>query len=199
MAIIEQAIIDGGFKIVLIDGIRDLLSNINDPDQCTDLVTWIEKMTITHNVHIANVLHLNKTDNNARGHIGSELLNKSEITIELELDEKSNCTIVKCESARDIPFPPFAFTHDMAGLPEVISMPIKGQLMNETEQKKRLSYIFEDGQIKYNELIQGIRDHFNIGKTKAEKLKAEFQRSGWIIKNGPDRSPLTVYKLMVAP
>jgi hypothetical protein len=58
--IIEQAIQESHFKVVLIDGIRDLLSNINDPDQCTELVTWIEHLTITYNLHIVNVLHLIK-------------------------------------------------------------------------------------------------------------------------------------------
>ncbi len=95
------------FKIIIIDGVRDLLSNINDPDQSTELLTWLERITTTKDVHIINVLHMNKTDTNARGHLGSELLNKAEITIELELDERSNCTTVKCESSRDTPFSVF--------------------------------------------------------------------------------------------
>lgn len=196
--IIAEAISEGSFKIVLIDGIRDLLSNINDPDQCTSLVTWIEHLTVTYGLHIVNVLHQNKVDNNARGHIGSELLNKAEITIELELDEKAGCTLVKCESARDIPFESFAFTHDAAGLPEVVTMPMKGKALTDREQKSRLSYVFEDEHKKYNEVIEGIKSHFEIGVTGAGSLLAGYVRKGWIVKNGKDRSPDAVYKLMVS-
>jgi len=123
--IIEEAIKETKPKVVFIDGIRDLISNINDPDQATELITWLERITLTHGVHIVNVLHQNKTDNNARGHIGSELLNKAEITIDLERDEKADCTLVKCESSRDIPFESFAFTHNDQGLPEIVGTPLK--------------------------------------------------------------------------
>jgi hypothetical protein len=196
--VIEEAIQEGNFKVVIIDGIRDLLSNINDPDQCTSLVTWIEHLTVTYGLHIVNVLHQNKVDNNARGHIGSELLNKAEITIELELDEKAGCTLVKCESARDIPFESFAFTHDAAGLPELVTMPIKGKALTDTEQKNRLAYVFENEPKKYSEVIEGMQSHFEVGKNKAGQLLADYVRRSWIIKNGNDRSPDTVYKLLVS-
>lgn len=195
--VIEQAIADGAYKILIIDGIRDLLSNINDPDQCTGLVTWIEHLTVSYGLHIVNVLHQNKVDTNARGHIGSELLNKAEITIELELDEKANCTTVKCESSRDIPFESFAFTHNSEGLPELVNMPIKGKALTDTEQKTRLYYVFEDEPKKYNEVIDGIKNHFEAGTNKAGVLLADYLRRGWIVKNGRDKSPETVYKLMV--
>jgi len=193
--VIEQAINDNEFKIVFIDGIRDLLSNINDPDQCTALVTWIEALTL-RGLHVCNILHLNKTDNNARGHIGSELLNKAEITIELENDDKANCTTVKCESSRDTPFEAFAFTHNEEGLPEVVSVPIKGQSLSEHDQKERLQFIFDNEQLKRSEVIEGIKNHFGVGISKSDRMLATFLRLGWIVKSGKDRSPDTVYKLM---
>ncbi len=195
--IIEQAINEENFKVVLIDGIRDLLGNINDPDQCTELVIWIEHLTTSWNLHIVNILHQNKTDNNARGHLGSELLNKAEITIEVELDEQAGCSLVKCESSRDVPFDPFAFTHNAEGLPELVLMPAKGNALNEDEQISRLKYVFEDGLLKYAEVIEGIMSHFKAGKNRAGGLKAEFERKGWIVKNGKDKSPDTRYKLMI--
>lgn len=194
--VIAGAVDENNFKVVVIDGIRDLLSNINDPDQCTGLVTWIEHLTVSKNLSIINVLHQNKTDNNARGHLGSELLNKAEVTIELELDEKANCTIVRCESSREKPFESFAFTHGTEDLPEVVSMPVKGKMMTESDQKKRLQYVFDDGQLKYKEVMAGIMQHFDVGENKAGALKATFERNGWIVKNGKDKSPDTVYKLM---
>lgn len=195
--IIEEAINDRRPKVVFIDGIRDLISNINDPDQSTELITWLERITLGYGVHIVNVLHQNKTDNNARGHIGSELLNKAEITIDLENDEKAGCTIVKCESSRDIPFETFAFTHNEQGLPEVVSTPVKGKTMTDAERRTRLKQCFEDGNVSYKELLEAIKINFEVGANKAGSLLAEFKRLNWVIKNGKDRSPDTVYKLMI--
>lgn len=181
---------------IVIDGIRDLMSNINDPDESTDLIVWLEKITLQKNVHVTNILHLNKTDNNARGHIGSELLNKAEVTIEMELDEKNGCTNVKCESSRERGFDTFSFTHDKDGLPVVVGTPIGNSIIPVDEKRKRLETIFEDGPLKFKELQEDIRVHFAVGINKAATLIAEFQRQGWIVKNGKPRHPDTVYKLM---
>jgi len=42
-------------RLIVIDGIRDLLTNINDPEQATEITTWIEQLTIKHGLHIINV------------------------------------------------------------------------------------------------------------------------------------------------
>jgi hypothetical protein len=194
--IIKQAVEESTFKIVFIDGIRDLLKNINDPVECTDLITWCEALITTYNIHIVNILHQNKNDNNARGHLGTELLNKAYITFELELDEQAGCTTVKCESGRDIPFKTFAFTHNADELPEVVSLPVKGKVLTESDQKERLRYVFEDGPIKYRAVIENIMQQFKVGKTIAGQLLAEYTRKNLIMKSGKDHSPDTVYKLL---
>jgi hypothetical protein len=184
-------------KIVVIDGIRDLLSNINDPDQCTELMTWLENLTVKHNLHIINVLHQNKTDNNARGHIGSELLNKAETTIELEKDTKTDVTIVRCESSRDKPFDSFAFTHSDEGLPEEVNLPMKGKILPDSERRSRLIFLFEGELLKPADLMERVREHFEVGGVKAKGLVAEFCRLGWIVKSGKKHDPNAVYKLMI--
>jgi hypothetical protein len=197
--IIEDAIVQSEPKpkMIIIDGIRDLTSNINDPDQTSELITWVEKLTLDHGVHIINVLHLNKTDNNPRGHLGTELQNKAEVTIELELDEQAGCTVVKCESSRDVPFETFAFTHNADGLPEIVTTPIKGKVISDTERRTRLRAVFEGEALKYSDALDGIKVHFQVGLNKAGHLLADFQRAGWVVKNGKDRAPDTVYKLMI--
>ncbi len=186
-------------KIIIIDGIRDLLSNINDPDQVSELLTWLEKITLENNLHVINVLHMNKTDNNARGHLGSELLNKCEVTIELERDEKADCTIVKCESSRDIPFESFAFRHDETGLPELVSLPTGGKVLPDEERKNRLRFVFQDSgdQLSYGDLVDQIKQHFEVGVNKSKNLISEFNRIGWIIKNGNDKTKAVVYKCQI--
>jgi len=186
-------------RIIVIDGIRDLMSNINDPDECTEVVVWLEKLILTHNIHVINILHLNKTDGNARGHIGSELLNKAEVTIELTLDENTGATVVKCESSREKPFEPFMFQHGPTGLPEIIGQTVKGEGgMPDEERLKRLESVFEGEALPRGHLEHQIGAEFACGRSKAKQLIQEFIRNQWIIKSGPNRSPNTVYKLVAS-
>lgn len=183
--------------LIFIDGIRDLMSNINDPDESTDLIVWLERLTLNHNLHVCNVLHLNKTDNNARGHIGSELLNKAQTTIEMELDEKNGCTIVRCESSRGRPFETFAFTHSHEGLPEIVGAPVsRGNIVSKDQRALRLEAIFTDGPLKYSELIDQTKAHFEVGTVKAKALIASWIRDKLVLKSGQLRDPNAVYKLI---
>lgn len=184
-------------KLIVIDGIRDLLSNINDPDQSTDLIVWLETITVTFNLHVVNVLHLNKTDSNARGHIGTELQNKAEMTIEIEKDEQAGCSIVKCESSRDEPFQEFAFTHGFDGLPELVGKPIKGEALTNEDQRSRLKFVFEEGLLQYGVVVENIKAHFGVGENKAKTLLAGFNRQGWVVKAPVEGSKYPVYKLMI--
>jgi len=65
--IIEQKIYNTeGLCIVVIDGIRDLISDINSPEEATMITSKLLKWTEDKNIHIMTVLHQNKGDNNAR-------------------------------------------------------------------------------------------------------------------------------------
>ena len=59
--------------LLIIDGIRDLMYDINSPSESTDLINLLMRWSSGYNLHIHTVLHLNKGDDNTRGHIGTEL------------------------------------------------------------------------------------------------------------------------------
>lgn len=104
----------------IIDGIRDLITSINDEEQATEIATWLMKVTEEKGLHIATVLHQNKGDNNARGHIGTELINKAQSVISIERSPNNkDVSIVKMDYAKDKEFEPFAFTISEGGLPEI--------------------------------------------------------------------------------
>jgi hypothetical protein len=65
-------------SLIIIDGVRDVVLNINSEDEATLMNSWLLAVTKRHNVHIACVLHENKGTDTLRGHIGTELMNKSE-------------------------------------------------------------------------------------------------------------------------
>lgn len=186
-------------KIVVIDGIRDLMADINNSDESNDLIYWLEKTTLENNLAVLNILHLNKTDKNPRGHIGTELTNKALATIELSLDEKSGHTIVKCESSRERGFEDFAFTHDGPGsdaLPMIVGMPVAGNSIPVEERITRIKSVFEDSDtLTYKDLCDGVGAHFGVGLNKSKQLIAEFTRKNWIMKNGKEGKN-SIYKIL---
>lgn len=107
--------------LLVIDGIRDLVSSINSEEEATEFSDLLLKWTGTHQIHIVVVLHQNKGDRNARGHLGSELVNKAEtsITVELEANNKE-VSKVEAEYSRNKSLEPFAFMINDSGLPEIV-------------------------------------------------------------------------------
>ena len=107
--------------LLIIDGIRDLMYDINSPSESTDLINLLMRWSSGYNLHIHTVLHLNKGDDNTRGHIGTELNNKAETVLLVEKD-KSNGDISKVSAMhiRAMDFEPFAFRINDWALPELI-------------------------------------------------------------------------------
>ena len=71
LAIVEQAIgTIPDLGLVIIDGIRDFLYDINSPSEATDIISRFMQWTDDRQIHIHTILHQNKNDENARGHIG---------------------------------------------------------------------------------------------------------------------------------
>ena len=88
-ALIRYAIYNStNLGLVIIDGIRDLMHDINNSAEATNLVGDLMQWTGEKNIHIQTVLHLNKGDDNARGHIGTELNNKAESVLLIAKDTK---------------------------------------------------------------------------------------------------------------
>lgn len=117
--VIEYAIrTTANLGLIVIDGIRDLVTDINSPEQATTTATALLNWSQTQNIHIVTVLHQNKGDANARGHLGTELTNKAQTTISITKDTANKeISIVAPEYCRDKDFNEFAFQIDENGLP----------------------------------------------------------------------------------
>ena len=71
-------------------------------------------------IHIHTILHQNKGDENARGHIGTELNNKAETVLLVEKDKgNSDISHVSAMHIRAMDFEPFAFCINDRALPEL--------------------------------------------------------------------------------
>ena len=107
--------------LVIIDGIRDLIHDINSPSESLDIINELMRWSSYYELHIHTVLHLNKGDDNTRGHIGTELNNKAETVLLVEKD-KSNGDIsnVSAMHIRAMDFEPFSFRINDNAIPELL-------------------------------------------------------------------------------
>lgn len=112
---------DPEIGFVVIDGIRDLMYDINSPSESVDLINDLMRWSSMHDLHIHTVLHLNKGDDNTRGHIGTELNNKAETILQVTKSQfDGNISEVKAMHIREREFQPFAFRINREALPELV-------------------------------------------------------------------------------
>lgn len=120
--IVEQAIYQTeNLGLVIIDGIRDMVYDINSPGEATCIISKLMQWTDERQVHIHTILHQNKGDENARGHIGTELNNKAETVLLVEKDKNDeDVSKVEAMHIRAMDFVPFAFRINRDALPELV-------------------------------------------------------------------------------
>lgn len=109
---------------VVIDGIADLAHAINDEIEASKIVGLLMKWTKIYNCHISVVIHENKNDNFATGHLGSAILKKAEAIISATKDENdSYISKIKCDMIRGVSdFNDFELKINDKGIPEIEDM-----------------------------------------------------------------------------
>lgn len=121
-AILERALeTNSNYGLVVIDGIRDLIADINSAEESVYIVGKLMKLSEIYDCHIINVLHENKGDNNtARGHLGTELVNKAETILSVTKDPKQPIySTIHAEMTRDNEFDDIIFSINDDGLPVI--------------------------------------------------------------------------------
>lgn len=75
-----------GIRAVFLDGVGDLVADVNEPRECNELVAHLHDAAIKHDCAIVCVLHMNAGSENekGRGHLGSQLERKAESNITME-------------------------------------------------------------------------------------------------------------------
>ena len=106
--------------LVIIDGIADLCSDVNNIEEANYVVQKIMTWTAELNCHIITVIHSNFGNEKATGHLGSFLYKKTETAISLKENtaNKGNIT-VNCKMSRNYGFENFDFNVTKYGLPQI--------------------------------------------------------------------------------
>jgi hypothetical protein len=106
----------GNVACVLLDGIVDLCQDYNDQKESRALVEWIRRISSINNFLLINVLHNARSTGKARGHLGTELLNKGKCNINVTKDKEMGYSTLEIDDLRGS-FEPkgFDFNHSEQG------------------------------------------------------------------------------------
>lgn len=193
--------------VVFIDGVRDLISSINDEEQATMVTSKLMKWSEELNIHINCVLHMNKGDQNARGHIGTEMLNKALSIIAVTKDKlNEQCSTIEVTDSREKQPEVIMMGIDETGLPYILDESELLSLKNETNTKKSIqpgdfsndlhietlkAKVFHiEKQLKYNQLLSSLQNAYSIGKNKAQNFVTHLKNESIISCEGKGNTTL---------
>ena len=165
--VVEAAIRTVQPDIVIIDGIKDLITDINDAVQATQIMEHLMALAQHYNCCIVNVLHQNKSeaDRNMRGSIGTELTNKAFEVYECEYLERHKLfRVTQTLSRRQRMSRRLCYVLSKEGLPETCDEPqeqprdLLGRWMSVKSKSESLVKLFNEAmegrtQRKFNELM----------------------------------------------
>jgi hypothetical protein len=152
--------------LMIIDGSRDLLFSFNDERESIEVVTKLMQWSENFNIHICTVLHQNKNDFNARGHLGTELTNKSESILTVEKNDETTSTIKS--NLRDRDFQDIAFAIDENDCPYLLEnyQPKQPKVYNDPKDQpdhlhqNLLDFVFsKQSEFSFNEFWKAIKHH----------------------------------------
>ena len=194
--IIEMALAERpDLGLVVIDGLRDLLFDINSSTEAAEVIGLLMRWSSQFNVHIHTVLHLNKGDDNVRGHIGTELNHKAETILQITKSvADGDISEVHASLVRDRDFKPFAFHINEDGLPvlakdysfnrsaQIISFDY--ELMSEDLHRAALDKAFEGiDRMGYQDLLHRLSvGYSSIGFTRSRAIITRLKK--FLVKYG---------------
>jgi hypothetical protein len=106
----------GDVGVLVLDGIVDICEDYNDQKGSRRLIDHLKVLTAKHKTLFMPVLHNARSTGSARGHLGTELINKSKAVIKVSKDQDENHSNAKFEYIRGRQEPSdFDFGHDSNG------------------------------------------------------------------------------------
>ncbi len=202
--LIEAAIsIHDRVGLVIIDGSRDCVADINNAEESVLFVGKVMKISEESGIHIICVLHQNKGDSNARGHLGTESVNKAETVLSVTRDQKDkSLSFVDPEYCRDKDPDQIVFEINQEGIPVMIDYSPQNKSkfesikepfdIDELTHREILSTVFSyEESPTYNELLKLLmvvlpEKGIPFKKTKSEQLITWYKVNEKIKTNGKD-------------
>lgn len=99
--------------IVVVDGVTDLVFDLNSQEEATRIGGKLMQWSVKYNCLIVTIIHITKGTGYMTGAVGTYLEKKCQTAIKCEKVEKDeSLSDISCQYARDKGFPPFTIQYD---------------------------------------------------------------------------------------
>lgn len=158
-----EAIADTQPDFVFLDGVVDLCVNFNDNEECSKVVGQLLKATKDYNCAIVGVIHTNKKDTEARGHLGTILQQKSAEIYEVTKAEGSDTATIKQSLSRFAPVPCLRFRFGDGFTLETVES-------TRAKENERFCHLLAGRKaLRYNELVKAYMDKYETSESTAKR------------------------------
>lgn len=180
-----------GIRLVVIDGIADLVLSANDEVESIRIVDELYRLAGIYRTCIVCVLHYVPNGLKLRGHLGSELQRKAAAILSIELDNDPSVSVVKALKVRDgspldVPLMQFSWDKE-SGMHVYIGE--KPREEKEKRKEKELSVVARElfeaqKHLTYIDLCDRIQQVMDV-KERTAKSYIKFMREKEIIIKDP--------------
>lgn len=101
-----------GVGLVVIDGLLDLINDMNDVKECRTLLQTIKIWAINYNIIFVTILHQSKTTGFSIGHLGSFTDRKAQAVLSVEKNDDETSTISAQYMRSDAAFEPITIYYN---------------------------------------------------------------------------------------
>ncbi len=168
--------------VIVLDVVTDCIENFNDPKESLKLIDLMNELINQKDVTFICVIHENPGGEKARGHLGTEIINKASQVIQIAFDGDSKELIMlkflHSRNTKQIESVYLRYDDDVKGLVEADPDLIK-QVQNTKQEKAPIDKVEVwlksnlMGELSRETLIKQLREHFDCGeKTIEERLKS---------------------------
>ena len=184
-----------GIHLIVIDGIADFISDVNETIQANAVVKFFEDLAIKFNCPLITIIHTNpgggaSAGDKERGHLGSQCQRKSESLLSIKNDGDISFMepkLLRMAGKGDIPILQFAYNKEK-GYHTSLGVKPTGDDAKSEKRKQELMKIANKvfgGQkaFMYKEAVKEIEEVIGCGATKAKRLIVDMKDAGLIFQD----------------
>lgn len=195
---VERAVREVCPDFVVLDGVADLVRDVNKFDECADVMERLGMIVERHHIALLTLIHENKQDEKARGHLGSVTDQKA---YELYAVKNGKADYL---CGRGEPCEGFSFSFADGGIPA----PAADVLRNEwTEALQKWAEVFKalpDGGrnasgYRYSELWKAYRDFTSASESSSKRAIKQSVEDGILIQEGEGKEVRYRYAFPLTP
>lgn len=183
LSLIEKAIVMYQPDLVLFDGIRDVVGDINDYTEAQNVISRLLSLASYSKACIVCVLHQNKAleDKTLRGALGTELQNKSFETYECQKDPDSRIFTVRQTATRKYDIPgKLCFSVDKNGLPVSAFFPDETEEKSLPDIRTIFTEVLGSSELRAGDLEGRMIQRYHLSRAQYGELRMAAQRTGLI-------------------